>query len=388
MRATTTQLERYLNSWGVDFPRDYLTFRPGGQNEDLCVFCSKPHEHNKVYAFNPLDADDDNPTNLHVNCCDECSSQVDNLIAEKYKVFWKELHPDWKSPIQAENDELDKTHRINQFMMTDSFSYDVHKFYLHLDVMFDDYVVKGHPNVCYFCRGASRTYGEQMKYVYNAVTLDRNVTGGKVVICKNCALDVYKLHQDNTLASKCRKCGEDYRITHEEYEERLRVGTQDKHNCPKCVSKELNSLDDLDTLLYSPKNLIPRRDVPERFIANECDFCHEGFMVDITVNHDILRQIHTGQENKCRCNVCYIFGMTKANGNKFLFKYDSNVFIIIHKEKRWIYRISKIKSFKEVVILKGPAEGFDRVSECIATAFNYCKTRTEQGSPLELWEET
>jgi hypothetical protein len=385
MRDTNSQLERYLNSWGVEYSRDYHTFRPGGQYEELCVFCANNHDHNKVYGFNPLEPDGD-ATDLHANCCDECSSQIDTMMQERYKEFWNSIHPQNTNLYQDGED--DRQNRINQFLMTDNFGYDVHRFYLHLNEMFDSYVFRGHPNVCYFCRGASRTYGEQMKYVYNAVTLDGNVTGGKVITCKNCMDDLYKIYQDNTFVSKCRKCGEDYRITNEELEERMRVGTKDKHNCPKCVTQDLNGLDDLDSLLYSPRNIMPRKEMPERYIANECEFCGDGFVVDITVNRDVLKQIHVGADNKCRCNVCYIFGMTKANGNKFLFRYDRNVYVIVHKEKSWVYRISKIKSFKEQVVLKGPSEGYKYVFEALAAAYNYCKSRTEQGNPLELWEET
>ena len=80
--------------------------------------------------------------------------------------------------------------------------------------------------------------------------------------------------------------------------------------------------------------------------------------------------------------------MTKVNGNKFLLKFSYNTYIVVTKDKGWVYRVSRIKSFKEVIILRGPEEGYPRVSEAISAAYNYCTHKTDNGLELELWEET
>lgn len=384
------QLQHYTESYGKELPMDKAMFEPGAEHEGHCVFCGKPHAGHKVYRYDPMN-DSRRATDNYA--CEECQIHIDQMLVATYPHFYEEDLTE-RDRIQSDRDsdfEASEypTQRMYLYNSMRGFDDTVHYHYTHLNPSRDIYVRTKSNLKCYFCK-ASYVYAEAgWNYVEAPVLNSSDLTGGKVLCCPECEGDIWSDNGDHAetllIPQRCTICKSGYCVEREEYDAREYTHSKNKHMCPKCTYLAVDALTP-ESFLFMSENNAPRAQVPMRYRWADCNFCHEQFLLDLTIDHDRLSIKHTTRLGALRCGSCYALRFTEANHNKFAFKFRDNIYIVLTKiGAYWTYHISIIIGDTEKQQYKAPEDLSQDDIECLFIAFEECQKLFPQPIQTSLW---
>ena len=348
-------LRRYLNSLGAELPPDHTDFQEGAIFGRECLFCNEPHSGAPVFKYHPIQQ-----TRQSTGChaCNECDTLIMPMIKKEYPQLFSEDVDIGKTVDFEEGDWGNRQYKINLYNTTEEFDNTVKHYLIHKS----DPLLK-----CYFCGNKAVTVDRTLKVpVSDSHILD----GGRVKVCESCSSELWNNEDSNVhIQSKCSYCGAGYLVKRDEFDRRHLNRTVGKHMCPECTYNGIVQ----EQSKFSVLNDITNENEPYyRFIHKNCDICREPIVLDLTLLHSKLIQIHSIENSRgIRCHLCYIFKIKDVK-TQILTSFN-DLYVMVYKlDKNWTYKLSKIVNNEEKVLLKPSFSEYRATDllECINDAIN------------------
>lgn len=290
----TTRLQNYLDTDLKVLPRDFITYRKGGENEDMCLFCKDTPAEYPVHVSSAQGSMTFQDTETFA--CRDCNIRIDHKLKsmESERGMFSGYSPS-------------ESQRIKDYVDLLKFEPNVHLYYQHgigpSDIEADQYIepwcFATMKDKCYFCQNTvyPSNFGA---YVEVPVPSSTRFIGGKVIAC-NSSLQAIKAYTATTkvidlaVDEICATCGGSYSVT--TYENRVREidHTTDKHMCPACTFKQV---------FLSEKNVYFDPDEDQRHKQLLCAYCTDTFHVDLTIPRKTLVTKYVTKDNKLCCSDC------------------------------------------------------------------------------------
>ena len=387
--ANRLLLDNYIQSYGVDIPKDWTYYQTGHQHESECVLCHEQHDFIELFIYNPQNPSYRRGTGAYV--CEDCQVGIENsLLRIQYPEFSENYH--LVPPEHTVVNEI-RDRRVLGFNQLYTFDNSVKLRYNHLRHTHDSYILKDDPNKCYFCEVLINT--SKVVKIKVPVEHAEEMSGGIVKCCDDCfkLIDVELLKPDiNSIwtlsKSKCSNCSVDYWITEEEAAFRLSSRNTGRL-CPECAYEEIDRVVNPRNLLFMPENAGIRKFPMQRFKICRCDYCMSNFTIDLTVAtvRNLLHQI----SDKRICLECRLLYPQYTEEISFVYKHSHHIWAIFYKRNNyWGYTIIKVHtnrrdSIEELV--KTTAENMiETLPEAVSIASEECYNLIE-GKQLNLWED-
>lgn len=290
-KFVTERLIKYVESQGRKLPVDFVRYRNGGINADICLFCGD------VPADFPVEQYHSEHLHTDSGCyaCYSCNQAIENQVASLMR-----------NDIFA-GANIDSISRIQKFVRTGEFDDSVELHYQHLIKDRDDdpdYI--GYEGIythnCYFCKSIT----PDVKLLQVPVTASSSFTGGHVRVCSNCnskmsrfraedsyALDPLRIWEDDV----CDACGADYLISIHEHRQREADGSIGKHMCPVCT--HVRAFRGEKDSIFSVK----AKD-GTRYDMKRCSYCSGSVLFDLTLSRRILTKNFVSDEATIICSSC------------------------------------------------------------------------------------
>lgn len=261
-----TKLEQYVKSGGMYMPPDIDNFILGGEFEDLCAYCERPHHNYDEVSFKDYYDDDFQSRRIikvaHV--CEDCAFEVDVLKSYNFE----------NASFQEGNKE-GLPARLRSYISTGELPFNAH---MYINIK----------HLCVFCRD---DITDDM-YMELEVPVDAGGNiGGYVRACDKCAESIGWSEQHIRYTDKCVVCHRNYPITKEEMVNRKEIASMGSHMCYDCISKVFR------------EDMIEMGIGFERFRTKYCQTCKDTKVVDAT-------QCATG-EIRAVCGKCAAYQSTR-----------------------------------------------------------------------------
>lgn len=404
-------LDKYIASYGVELPKDWMYYTDGNIHEHECTFCSSVHNANALYRYFP-ERDEKFRENLHCYTCDECQQAIDiNLIRAIYPEYMDmSKEPDEREHrfhnSEFEDEEFDinaRNHRIALFNTQYKFDATVHSHYGHLKLVKDKYIIYGNTTECYFCkRGASSSPAAKIRTpVLHELPY---LSGGKIKSCGGCkpllkeellSPDLLSIHQ--VVAEACRQCAKHYLIDEREAAYRNTANAQGEYLCPECAYEAIDKLQP-SSFMYMYDNEAPRTKPMLRFKTLRCEFCLDEFELDLTLDFSSLLAFIAFKESAALCRRCRSLYPNHITKDSVVYWYSNTVCAVIYPvhvhsapsiewQDFWGYDIVELnaKSRTAKVSLKTPEEVHIRdLAEAVCVAASECR-KLVVGEQLKIW---
>lgn len=291
------QLSTYIKTLGEIIPLDFTSFQAGAINYGKCLFCLNESVDNEVRVYNP--ATKTSYALEVIGCCDTCNNQIVSALGAYYS---QKLIP------PAAN-----SFRIELFNTKGQVIPGVEAYLKHREYnLKEDFSDK-----CYFCSSDVRNVPHRTV----SIPMDASyvLTGGEIRCCQSCytKLDFSVFAQPEKFRnSSCVVCKRNYVITIEEQNQRSIEKSTGVHMCPICARQVILN----ETGFLGLKS----KDPPiERYIHLNCEYCWHPFMVDLTIDHDVLKQKHKINV-RIACSHC---GRYAHNNTFFIYYRSQNLYI-------------------------------------------------------------
>lgn len=295
----TDRLKRYLDSRGTILPHDFETYRKGGINQDTCLFCKDIPADYPIYQYMRSEAAHNIglvkvPTQTF--CCMECFSESKEMYLDHSNLDPR-LFDD--TPYNLRGNALE---RIRKYVIEGTFTDEVELYYQHRIGTKKDLSapLKEH---CYFC---SKHLYSGYKILDVPVRVSNYFTGGRVRYCKSCEHEKNSLELTATNPAdwsvltrldQCKLCKIQYAVNVFEFKNRETAGTLLMHMCPSCCFKANVAGENNETFGK-------REDKWSRYSECNCEYCHEYFVVDLTIASTYLKRKYVSKDTKLCCSVC------------------------------------------------------------------------------------
>lgn len=213
-------LERYLQTGAAPLDLEYYA----EHDIDTCPLCLEPNDGYMQHAFSMEDG-----TWINAIICQECHVQIEENEVYQEDKFWEDIPSDLRTYIQ-----------------TGRFPKNAHRW-------------TKYPFICPFCKRDIEDDWWPMQ-----LPIGDDMVGGELAVCHQCATFTnYQLHK-NTYYARCRKCGERYSVTQNEYEVRQNYHNLDDHMCHECATRVHGPFEPAD-----------------RFQSKSCRVCNDSVVLDL-----------------------------------------------------------------------------------------------------------
>lgn len=391
--ANRMLLDTYIQSYGVELPKDWTHYQVGHEHESLCVLCHEQHSYIELFTYKPDNLNHRKGTGTYV--CDDCQLGVENsLLRIHYPEF---VEQNLREQGVEELGYLGKVaievrdRRVSQFNTLYEFDNSVKLRYNHLHSSRDVYVKPEDINKCYFCEIDIIT-SSSLKIKVPVQHCDE-LTGGIIKCCSDCTLllDKELLRADlhailNHQAAKCTNCKVHYWITAEEAVFR-NVSRSSHRVCPECAYEAVTRIQMPINIFYVKENMAPRKSPMIRFKSCRCDYCMNNFTLDLSVLLESSFKHVINDRNVClECRILYPKYL--VNG-VFVYKHSKNIWAIIHSTQgEWAYTIVKLHHVNNSILelLTTTEENrIETLPEAVSLASERCYEIVE-GKQFMLWE--
>lgn len=388
--ANKMLLDNYVQSYGVEIPKDWTFHQVGHQYESECVLCNAKHDFIELFRYDPDNRHLRKGTGTYV--CEDCQASIENsLLRYEYPDFSADeslVEIGYLGEVAVEV----RNRRIEEVNNHYEFDNSVKLRYTYLRCSKDVYVKPGDINKCYFCE-VDITVSNVTKLKV-PVQHCEEISGGVIKCCPDCAalLDKDLLSSDlqaikENHKARCGSCQNYYWISAEEAAFR-NISRNPHRVCPECAYETIDRIVTLNNLYYLRDNLRPRENPMRRFKQCRCDYCMNDFTLDLTVlmESNLKHVIDT----RIACLDCKILYPKYLVAGTYVYKHSKNVWAIIHSTQgKWAYTIVKLfPATKNVVELITTAEEnvIDSLPEAVSLASEECYNIVE-GKQFALWED-
>lgn len=383
-------LDNYIQSLGVELPKDWTRYQLGHEYESLCVLCHEDHSYIELYVYNP-----DNPSyrkGTATYVCDDCQLAIENsLLRITYPEFAEKEHEDFDyqgyvgvAPVETRNN------RIVTFNTSYEFDDSVKFRYAHLSAIKDRYIHAVDTKRCYFCETII-TISNPIK-IHVPRMFGEHMTGGVVKCCTECypKLDKELLNLDlqsmyDVQATRCSSCQQRYLMDRFEASH-VNNSKSNFRMCPECTYETLDNLPNNTYITYVAANADPRRGPMVRFKECRCDYCMNNFRIDLTESAETNNKHNLGFLTVC--TECRKLSPKYIVPGAYVYKHTTTVWAVVtHGANGWGYIILKLHSTGGITeLLKTTSENtHDSLVEAVSMVSQTCYDMVE-GRQYKLWD--
>jgi len=270
---TNNRLDLFIKSHLSKLPLNFVTYRIGGVNAELCLFCGNQHVGHTVFTY--LNRELDTYTNTKTRMCEMCYEEVH--VAEM------ELKDGTSNPRLERIPFADSSlaYRISMYAVDATFDECVHSYYnftvvLPESILESIWLMFRH---CYFCRNLATDQYSLLTVPVHSSTL---VSGGMVRSCNSCTKKLQTFEGGiSALEARypediCKSCNNYYAISESELTNRSYYSDKGKYMCPNCVTKHLYT-----DPIVADKIILNDAENLFRNVALPCIICDTKYNVDL-----------------------------------------------------------------------------------------------------------